>query len=61
MDPIDSKKSNDQLSAAVTAAISIKMEFELFSYRITSPEVFISQVKAIAETLNESLNKINED
>lgn len=49
MDPIDEKTMQEQLTAAIFAAIDLEASFKLYSYRVIPPEVFIDRVKEQVE------------
>lgn len=55
-DPIEQQQFDRELSAAITTALSLKMEFELYTFRIQSPESFIERTKAILEAFQETIS-----
>jgi hypothetical protein len=60
MDPVQTTKLNTQLSAAITAAISLKMEFELYAYRVIKPEQFIENVTQIVNQASRMIEEAND-
>lgn len=48
-DPIEVKKHNENLSAAITLALNLDNLFKLYSYRCIEPEIFIESVQTELE------------
>ena len=57
MEEVDQKSQIDKqqhdLKNAITLALEVKMAFELYSYRITSAEMFIERVNNLVKLLSD--------
>lgn len=60
MDPVQKTKLQQQLTAAITAAVSMKADFELYAYRIITPEQFIERVDEVVNTTSRFLEEAND-
>lgn len=51
---VSTEKFNKRLSVVIGATLEIKSNFELYSYRIIEPQVFMERFKEIVQFVNEN-------
>lgn len=50
----DDVQRNELLALSITTALDVRMLFELYSYRVISPEEFMSRMFAVCTAVNTS-------